>query len=136
MLVRYRNCGSPLGTFKNVAFAQDSVKAPTTLAHKAVDVVPADGSVPAGLAGALVHLHLTALPFETLAAVTRETPDIVHARASILTRACAGGGGRERERGLDLLKERIIHVIKQQTTSSLAATSVLHLLYVRLNYLS
>lgn len=75
--------GSPLSTFKDVMFTQDSIKALSALAHKAVDVVPANGAIPAGLAGALVYLSLTALPFKTWAAVTGETPNTVHTSASI-----------------------------------------------------
>lgn len=75
--------GSPLSTFGDVAFTQDPIKALSTLAHKAVDVVPADGTVPAGLAGTLVYLSLTAIPFKTRLAVTGETPNLVHTRASI-----------------------------------------------------
>lgn len=74
---------SPLSTFEDVVFTQDSIKARSALAHKAVDVVPADGPVPAGLAGTLVYLRLTAVPFKTRAAVTGVLPDIVHTRASI-----------------------------------------------------
>lgn len=75
--------GSPLSTFKDVVITQDSIKARSARAHKAVDVVLADGTVLAGLAGTLIYLSLTSLPFKTLTAVTRETPNIVHARTSI-----------------------------------------------------
>lgn len=64
-------------------FTQDSVVSWSAHAYKAVDVVPADGSVPAGLASALIYLGLTALPFKTWATITGETPNIVHASASI-----------------------------------------------------
>lgn len=66
-------------------FTQDSIKARSALTHKAVDIVPADGTVPAGLAGTLVNLSLTALPFETRAAVAGEAPNIVNTGASIQT---------------------------------------------------
>lgn len=62
---------------------QNSIKALSALAHKAVDVVPANGTIPAGLAGTLIYLGLTALAFKTGAAVTGETPDTIHTRASI-----------------------------------------------------
>lgn len=75
--------GSPLSAFKDVMFTQDSIKAWLALAHKAVDIVPADGTIPAGMAGALVYLSLTALPFKTWAAVTGETPNTVHTSTSI-----------------------------------------------------
>lgn len=72
-----------LCAFKDVVFTQDSIVAWSAHAHKAVDVVPANGTVPAGLAGTLIYLSLTALPFKTWATITGETPNIVHARASI-----------------------------------------------------
>lgn len=64
-------------------FTQVSIIAWLALAHKAVDVVPANGTVPAGMAVALVYLSLTALPFKTWAAVTGESPDTVHTSAPI-----------------------------------------------------
>ena len=88
--IRLRMNGSPLSTFKDVVFTQDSIKARSALAHKAVDVVPADGPVPAGLTVALVDLGLTALPLKARMAVTIETPHIVHTRASIQARAYRG----------------------------------------------
>lgn len=85
--------GSPLSTFKDVVFTQDSIKAWSALAHKAVDVVPADGTVPAGLASTLVYLSLTAFPFKTWAAVTGEAPNIIHTGASIQARVYRGKRG-------------------------------------------
>lgn len=85
---------SPLGTFKDVVFTQDSIKAWSALAHKAVDIVLADGTIPAGLAGALVYLSLTALPFKSRAAFAGEAPNIVHTGASI--QAWVYRGRRER----------------------------------------
>lgn len=67
-------------------FTQESIKARPTLAHKAVDVIPAVGAVPAGLAGALVDLGLTAAPLETWAALAGETAHIVHAGAAVQAR--------------------------------------------------
>lgn len=78
--------GSPLSTLKNVVFTQDSIEARLAHAHKAVDVVSTDGSVPAGLAGALIYLRLTTLPFKTWSTVTGETPNIVYTGASIQAR--------------------------------------------------
>lgn len=78
MIIKCRFSGSPLGTFKDVVFTQDSIKAWSAFTHKAVDIVPADGTIPAGLAGTLVYFSLTALPFETWAAVAGEAPNIVH----------------------------------------------------------
>lgn len=79
-------CAPPLGTFKDVVITQDSIKARLTFANKAVDIVPADGTVPAGLAGTLVHLDLTVLAFKTRAAFTGEASHIIHAGAPIQTR--------------------------------------------------
>lgn len=62
---------------------QDSVKTWSAHAHKAVDVVPAGGTIHAGLAGALIHLCLTAHPFKTRATDAGEFPNIIHTRASI-----------------------------------------------------
>lgn len=64
-------------------FTQESIKAWSALAHKAVNVVPADGTIPAGLAGTFIHLSLTAIPFKTLATVTGEAPNTVHTGAPI-----------------------------------------------------
>lgn len=83
MVIKCRLSGSPLSAFEDVVFTQDSIKAWWTLAHKAVDVVPAGGTIPAGLAGALVYLNLTALPFKTWAAVAGEAPNIIHTGASV-----------------------------------------------------
>lgn len=74
---------SPLSTFKDVVFTQDSIKACPAFTHKAVDIVLAGGTIPAGLTGALVYLGLAALPFKSRAAFTREVPNTVHASASI-----------------------------------------------------
>lgn len=79
-------CASPLSTFKDVVITQDSIKARLAFTNKAVDIVPADGTVAAGLAGALVHLLLTVLAFKTRAALTREASHVVHAGAPVKTR--------------------------------------------------
>lgn len=76
----------PLSTFKDVVITQDSIKARLAFTNKAVDIVPADGTVPARLAGTLIHLDLTVLAFKTRAAFTREASDIIHAGAPIQTR--------------------------------------------------
>lgn len=91
MIIKHLFYGSPLSAFKDVAFTQDSVEARSALAHKAVDVVLAHGTVPAWLAGALVYLGLATLPFETCSAVAGEAPNVVHTRASIQTRVYRGG---------------------------------------------
>lgn len=75
---------------------QDSIKAWSAFAHKAVDVVLTHGAVPAGLAGAFIYLGLAALPFKSWTALTGEAPNIIHAGASIQTRVYGerkGGGG-------------------------------------------
>lgn len=74
------------GTLGDVVFTQYAVKARSALAYKAVDVVLAGGTVSAGMAGTLVNLNVTALSLKTWAAITGETPDLVHTRASIQTR--------------------------------------------------
>lgn len=64
-------------------FTQDSIIAWFALTHKAVDVVPAHRTVFAGLAGALIYLSLTVLPFKTRVADARETTNLIHTRPSI-----------------------------------------------------
>lgn len=68
MMIVSGSYGLPLSAFEDVVFTVDSIKARSALAHKAVDVIPADGTVPARLAGTLVYLRLTVLPFKTWAA--------------------------------------------------------------------
>lgn len=77
---------SPLRTLQDVVLAQDSIKAWSAFAHKAVDVVLTDGAIPAGLAGAFIYLSLAALPFESWTAFAGEAPNVVHAGASVQTR--------------------------------------------------
>lgn len=79
-------CAPPLSTFKDVVVTQDSIKARLAFANEAVDVVPADGPVPAGLTGTLVHLDLAMLAFKTGAAFAREASHDVHAGAPVQTR--------------------------------------------------
>lgn len=87
----------PFSTLGDVVFTQYAVKARSALAYKAVDVVLAGGAVFAGMAGTLINLNVTALSLKTWAAITGETPDLVHTRASIQTRVCrtqtTGGTG-------------------------------------------
>lgn len=106
MVIKCWFYGSPLCTFKDVVFTQDSIKAWSALAHKAVDVVPTDGTIPAGLADALVYLSFTAVPFKTMAAVTGEAPNIVHTGASIQARVYRG---EKRERLSMTIVQRTIH---------------------------
>lgn len=81
----------PLSTFNDVVITQDSIEAWTAFTNKAVDVVPADGTIPARLAGTLVHLNLTVFAFKPRATLTRKAPDIIHTRASIQARVYSGG---------------------------------------------
>lgn len=119
--------GSPLSTFKDVVFTQDSIKARSALAHKTVDVVPADGTVPAGLAGALIYLSLTALPFKTRAAVAGEAPNIVHTGASIQAWVCRMDKREGREPNIlykkQTLNKQFIPVINVQSTCNLKLLS-------------
>lgn len=64
-------------------FTQNSIISRTALAHKAVHVVFAAGSVPAGLRGALVHLRLAAIPLKSQTAITCVPPHYVHTRSTI-----------------------------------------------------
>lgn len=64
-------------------FTQNSIKSRTALAHKAVHIVSADGSILARLGGAFVHVCLTAIPFKSQAAITFVPPHYVHTRASV-----------------------------------------------------
>lgn len=85
----------PLSTFLNIVFTQDSIKARSAVTHKAIDVILAEGSVAARLAGTLIHLSLTSLPFKTWAALTGETVNVIHTRASIQAGVCRGGKSHE-----------------------------------------
>lgn len=86
--MHYKNwklCVPPLGTFKDVVVTKDSIKAWPAFADKAVDIVPADGPVPAGLAGTLIRLDLTVLAFKSRAAFTREASNVIYTGASVQT---------------------------------------------------
>ena len=74
--------------------AEDAVVPRPALAHEAVDVVVAAGSVLAGLAGALVHLRRAALSHEARAARAGEIRHAVVAGTAVLTRVLGGGWGR------------------------------------------
>lgn len=83
--------GSPLGTFKDVVITQDSIKAWPTFAYKAVDIVLADCTIPAGLAGTLIYLNLTVFPLKSRTAFTRKASHIIHTGASIQAWVYEGG---------------------------------------------
>ena len=91
----------PLSAFGDVVFTVDPVEARSTLAHKAVDVVPAHGAVQTGLAHTLVHLALTSVPDEPGAAVTGETPHVIQTRTPVQTRVWGRERERERERDVE-----------------------------------
>lgn len=78
-------CAPPLSTFKDVVITQDSIKARLAFANEAVDIVPADGPVPARLTGTFIHLDLTMLAFKTRAAFAREASHDIHAGAPVQT---------------------------------------------------
>lgn len=87
--MHYKNwklCAPPLGTFKDVVVTKDSIKAWLAFTDKAVDIVLADGTIPAGLAGTLVHFSLAVLAFKSRAAVTRESSNGIHTGASVQAR--------------------------------------------------
>lgn len=75
--------GSPLRTLKDVAFTQESIKALLALTYETVDIVCADGTVHAGMTGALVHVSLTVHPLKTRRTLTREAPNTIQTSASI-----------------------------------------------------
>lgn len=79
-------CAPPLSAFKDVVITQDSIKARLAFANEAVDIVPADGPVPARLTGTFIHLDLTMLAFKTGAAFAGEASHDVHAGAPVQTR--------------------------------------------------
>lgn len=82
----WKFCVPPLGTFKDVVVTKDSIKAWPAFTDKAVDIVPADGTVPAGLAGTLIRLDLTVLAFKSRVAFTREASNVIYTGASVQTR--------------------------------------------------
>lgn len=72
-----------LSAIWDITFTVDAVIARPALARVAVHVVGAGASIPAGIAGALVYLLLTALAIETSSALAQEPPHFVNARTTI-----------------------------------------------------